>query len=54
MVTTFSDGESTLRIMNAVKRDKGEYQCVLSESSSIYHSMQGGGQGGSNIGLKTD
>ena len=34
VVTTFSDGESTLRIMNAMESDEGEYQCVLSESSS--------------------
>ena len=34
VVTTFSDGESTLRIMNAMESDEGEYQCVISESSS--------------------
>ena len=34
VVTTFSDGESTLRIMNAVESDEGEYQCVVGESSS--------------------
>ena len=40
MVTTFSDGESTLRIMNAMERDEGEYQCVLSESSSTMIAMK--------------
>ena len=41
VVTTFSDGESTLRIMNTMESDEGEYQCVLSESSSTTVAMKG-------------